>query len=87
MLTKRANDILDFDFDFTLWLADRGGDTITSYDVTAVGLTKVSLSESNGIVKVFLSGGSKDILTSVVCKIITAGGRTKEVEATIVVTN
>lgn len=87
MLTKRVNDILDFDFDFTAWLMDRGGDNIVSYSVTATGLDVGAVSLSGGVVKAFISGGSKDVLNSVVCKIVTAGGRTKEVESTIVVTN
>lgn len=87
ILTKRVNDVLDFDFDFTEWLLDRGGDTITSFNISVSNLVKGSESQSNGVVKVFISGGSKDDLCSVVCRINTSGGRTKEVEVTIMVLN
>ena len=44
MFTKRINDNLDFDFDFTNWLSTRA-DTIQTFTVTAPGLTKGSVTQ------------------------------------------
>jgi hypothetical protein len=87
MFTKRINDVLDFDFDFTLWLADHDSDSIVSQSVIAPGLVIGAVTQSNGVVKVFLSGGVKGLNTTVVCKIITLGGRTKEVTTNMTITN
>lgn len=82
MLNKRVNDVLDFDFDFTDWLLARG-DSISSSSVIAPGLIVGNITENLGVVKVFISGGSKNTKYNITCKIITVGGRTKEVVSPI----
>jgi hypothetical protein len=66
-------DGLDYDFDWSAWL---GSDTISSYTVTVqTGLTKDSDSRTNGIVTVWLSGGTVGRFYKVTCHVITGGGR------------
>jgi len=86
MFTKRINDNLDFDFDFTNWLSTRA-DTIQTFTVTAPGLTKGSVTQSAGVVKVFLAGGTRGSKYPLICKIVTTGGRTKEVSTSLTITN
>lgn len=73
---------LDFGFnwkdpDGPEWLED--DETITSYIVTVpAGITKVIDSEADGIVTVWLSGGTVGTWYNVACKITTSKGRIEE---------
>ncbi len=81
--TKQPADVLDYDFDYSDWLADRA-DTISSHTVVAeAGLAVVESIAINGVVKVFLSGGVDGGSYKVTCTAITTGGRTKQAEITI----
>lgn len=85
---KDPSAVLDYVFDWkprthgvsgatSDWLAT--GETISSYTVTAeTGLTKDSDSESDGVVTVWLSGGTAGENYKVACKITTTAGRTDE---------
>ena len=79
---KDPDAVLDYAFDWNneaegKWLQD--GETISSYVVTAdAGITKDSDSETDGIVTIWLSGGTAGESYVVGCKIITSLGRTDE---------
>lgn len=80
---KQPVDVLDYDFDFSDWLTDRA-DTILSFTVTAdTGLTVGDTSTVDGVVKVFLSGGTSGQQYKVTCTVVTNGGRTKQAELAI----
>jgi hypothetical protein len=80
---KQPADNLDYDFDFTDWLADRN-DTIASQVITAdPGITVGTVTHLNGFVKVFLSGGTDGNSYKVTCTMTTTGGRVKQNEITI----
>lgn len=66
---------LDFGFKWTDWLED--GESIASHTITVTsgGVTVDSSSESNGIVTVWLSGGTEGRLAKVVCEVVTSEGR------------
>ena len=73
--SKDPDDVLDFTFDWSTWLA---GDTISSDTVTvATGLTKDSDSNDTDSVTVWVSGGTNGQSYKVTSQIVTAGGRTK----------
>ena len=81
---KDPDAVLDYAFDWNTWLAS--GETISSRVVTAdTGLTKVSDSESSGIVTAWLSGGTAGTSYNVACKIVTSDGRTEERSITVLV--
>lgn len=77
---------LDFGFDWKPathgkdepdWL--EADETIVSYVITVpAGLTKVSDTQADGIVTVWLSGGTVDEWYKVACKITTSKGRVEE---------
>ena len=77
---------LDFGFDWKPathgkdepdWL--EADETIASYVITVpAGLTKVSDTQADGIVTVWLSGGTVDEWYKVACKITTSKGRVEE---------
>lgn len=75
-IEKDADAVKDWPFDWTAWLA---GDTITSRVVTVEpGLTLDSSVLATPLVTVWLSGGTPGQTYTVMCKIVTAGGRTEE---------
>lgn len=72
---------LDFGFNWrdplSPWLED--DETISSYTLTIpTGLTKVSDSKSDGLVTVWLSGGTDKTWYNVSCRITTSKGRIDE---------
>ena len=69
--------VLDYAFDWSDWL--ESAETISSHEVTVEsGITKDSDSESDGIVTVWLSGGTHGEDYIVACEISTSLGRTDE---------
>lgn len=79
---KDPDAALDYAFDWNnvvvgVWL--QAGETISAHTVTTeVGLTKDSDSELDGVVTVWLSGGTAGESYIVSCKIVTSLGRTDE---------
>lgn len=75
---KDPDAVLDYAFDWaTYWLQET--ETISSYVISVdSGLTKDSDSDSDGIVTVWLSGGTGGANYEVSCKITTSLGRTEE---------
>lgn len=83
---KDPQAVLDYAFDWSDWLDS--GETIASTTITvAAGLTKDSDSESDGIVTIWLSGGTAGTSYTVACKIVTSSSRTDERSITIMVIN
>ena len=75
--TKDPSAVLDWDFDWTDWLA--AAETITNHTITAdAGITVDSSTEDDGKVTVWLSGGTAGINYKVACLITTSAGRTDE---------
>lgn len=89
LFVKDPDAVLDYAFDWNnvaegTWL--QTGETISAYVVTAeAGLTKDSDSESDGLITVWLSGGSAGEQYVVACRITTSLGRTDERSIWIVV--
>ena len=75
---KDPDSVLDYAFDWsTYWL--QSGETISSHVITVgTGLTKDSDSESDGVVTVWLSGGTAGRSYDVACRITSNLGRTDE---------
>lgn len=74
---KDPESVLDYEFDWTAWLADE--ETISSHAVTVpAGITNASDSEDAGVVTVWLSGGTANTRYTIECKITTSAGRTDE---------
>ena len=77
--TKDPDAVLDYAFDWTAkaWL--QSGEVIASHVVTVeTGLVKDRDAESDGVVTVWLSGGTAGKSYTVACKIVTDLGRTDE---------
>ena len=74
---KDPDAVLDYAFDWTEWL--QSSETISVYTISiGAGIIKDSDSETNGIVTVWLSGGTDGETYEVACKITTGLGRTDE---------
>lgn len=74
---KDPDAVLDYGFDWSLWLAD--SETISDHTITVEdGLTNDSSSEDSGIVTAWLSGGEAGVTYRVSCLIETSAGRTDE---------
>lgn len=81
-IEKQAAEVTDVRFNFGDWLTDKG-DTIASVSVVAeAGLTVLNVSNLNGVVLAFLSGGTVGSAYKVTCTITTAStpARVKEAE-------
>jgi hypothetical protein len=78
--TKRPDDRLDYDVDFTKWLT--GGDTIVSVSVSisaGTGVTNDDQTFTGQVVKVWLLGGADGDDALVTVEATTMQGRVKEV--------
>ena len=75
---KDPDAVLDYAFDWEeYWL--ESSETIASHTITVqTGITNDSDSESDGIVTVWLSGGTAGTTYEVACEIVTTSGRTDE---------
>jgi hypothetical protein len=77
LYVKDPNAELDYAFDWSDWLET--GETISSHTITvSTGITKDSDSETDGIVTVWLSGGTAGNWYTVACKVVTSASRTDE---------
>lgn len=80
---KQPLEVQDYDVSFVDWLA-AFPDTATSHTVSAdTGITLGTTSLTDGIVKVWLSGGTDGVAYKVTVSIVTAGNRVKEDEIII----
>lgn len=74
---------LDYDFDYTPWLAAYG-DSAVSYTITAdTGLTVGYNLLQGGVVKTYISGGEDGERYKLTCTLTTAGTRVKQVDCII----
>ena len=80
---KQPADVQDFDIDFTEWLAGMldtapgpGGLAV----VAGEGITIITTVLSNGVAKVWTSGGTDGTAYKVTATLTTEGGRTKQAE-------
>lgn len=73
---KDPDAVLDYVWDWDAWL---GSDTISSHSIIAEsGITVDSSSTTTTVVTAWLSGGTVNTDYNVVCRIVTAGGRTDD---------
>lgn len=74
---KDPEAVLDYTFDWSAWLA--ASETISAHTVAvADGITLDSEAEVDGVVTVWLSGGTAGTRYAVACLITTNQGRTDE---------
>lgn len=71
---KDPNDVLDYTFDYSVWL--QASETVTSHTATVTGATKDSSSNSTTAVTVWVSGGTAGSTASILSRITTNQGRT-----------
>ena len=80
------NAVLDYKVDWSGWL--QPGETVTSYTVTATdGVTVVSTAEADGVVTIWLSGGTLNATVRVTCHVVTSAGRVDDRSFTCLVVN
>ena len=80
---KQPAEKQDYDIGFAAWLAALS-DTAASFVVTVeTGITLVSSAMADGVVKVWLSGGTNGTKYKVTATITTTAGRVKEDEILI----
>lgn len=77
-VTKKPQDVLDFDVDFSRWLTE--GDRIQAASATAHGgsVAVRSTDSSDTLVRVWLEGGEQNEAANVRVIVQTLQGRTKE---------
>lgn len=74
--SKDPNDVLDYMVNAATWL---GTDTISSVSWTVpTGLTKDSQSNTTTTATIWVSGGTVGTEYEVLCRVVTAGGKTKD---------
>lgn len=74
---RDPNSVLDWQFDWSGWLA--ASETISSATVTvSAGITKDSQSNTTTTVTVWLSGGTANNTYSATCRVTTNQGRTDD---------
>lgn len=82
--TKQPNEVQDYDIDFNEYLTSMGGDSITAHVVPPVdGLDIITSTVVNGVVKVFIGGGTSGQKYVVTVRVNTSGGRVREAEIAI----
>lgn len=76
---KDPNAVLDYPIDWSVWLADIG-DTYASHTVENLtgGIAVESSTHSNGIITVWLSGGTASSTATFTIRIVTTLGRTDD---------
>ncbi len=83
---KDPDATLDYAFDWSEWLQE--SETISTYTLTVEsGITKEGDNEADGIVTVWLSGGTIGTTYIITCKVTTNLSRTDERSAEIIMVN
>lgn len=92
---KQPAEVLDYEFDFSVWLADRtdtisGVPTVTATPLTTGGATPLTISNIShtaGVVRFFASSGSNEVKYEITCTFTTSAtpSRTKQDEMIIYV--
>lgn len=81
---KDPDAVLDYEFDWSEWLAS--GETISSTTVTVTGVTLDSSPNDSTSVVAWVSGGTDGAVATVACRITTSAGRTDERTITLRIT-
>lgn len=76
-IPKDPDAVLEYTFDWTDWLA-LVSDSIASYTVTVSSATKESDVRVGALVTAWVSGGTAGTVASILCRIVTVGGRTED---------
>ena len=80
---KQPVDVQDFDIDFSEWLigmSDTAPGPAGATVFADTGLSIVSVSLTDGVVKVWTSGGTDGVTYKITTTLVTIGGRTKQAE-------
>lgn len=78
--TQQPNEVLDYDIDFRPWLTGRS-DAASSYEaITEPGITLVSSTMANAVVKLVLAEGETGGKYKVTVRLTTAAGLVKEAD-------
>jgi hypothetical protein len=77
-ITKDPNAVLDYTFDWTLWLDDITDSISTHTIVPETGIVCDSSTISGKTVIAWISGGTDGTTYRVACRIVTTGGRTED---------
>ena len=84
MWLKDPDAVLDYEFDWSAWLAV--GETIASHTVTVDGVTLDSTTTSTTAVVAWVSAGAAGTTATVACRIVTSEARTDERTITLRIT-
>ena len=75
---KDPEAVLDFPVSFAAWLADISDTYLSHIVLTTGGIVCNSSTHSNGVISLFLAGGTIGETASFTIRITTAGGRTDD---------
>lgn len=83
--TKQPSEVLAYPVDFSDWLAERPGNTISGRTVTAeAGITVVSHSLNGSVVSVLLGGGTSGTTYKITVEVdVAPSGEHKEADFTV----
>jgi hypothetical protein len=76
--TKQPVEVQDYDIDFTSYLTSQNDTAVSHTSEAESGLTILSSNLTNGVVKVFVSGGLDGQQYKVSATVTTTGGRIKQ---------
>lgn len=85
LATKDPDAILDYEVDWSSWLAS--GETISSASWTLTGVTQTTVNTTTTKSTIWLSGGTANNRATASCKITTSLGRVDERTIEIVIRN
>lgn len=80
---KQPADVQDYDIDFGPYLTGLGDTAVSHAVVVPTGITLMSSGMTDGVVKVWLSGGENRQKYKITVQVTTNGGRVKEAEIII----
>lgn len=75
-IIKDPNEVLDYGFMWTDYLATTGDAIVSHNEIVATGITKDSATQQGTIISVVLSGGTDGEVYRIQSRITTVGGRT-----------
>lgn len=84
--TKQPNEVIDYPVDFTDWMAEHAGDSISGYTVTPAGGISLATHRRDGnVITAVLAGGTNGQRYKITVSITTAAGLVKEAEFQVTV--
>lgn len=84
---KDPNAILDYSFDWSLYLTPLADSIQTATWIPDTGLTIVSDTKTSTTATAFVSGGTVGDILTLTCRITTVGGRTDDRSITLKIVN